>query len=136
MDDAFCPVGEEADTGKFQIASEINSETPIVQQYVAFCKHHNIDVAGIEFVENEAGEIYTYDINCTTNYNSNVEEKLGFSGMDVIVDLAEQRWNEFCATKNQQTHQNEDPFRYLIRLIGDIARQRTLLQFERGSNLD
>ena len=101
MDDAFCPVGEDADTGKFQIASEINSETPIVQQYIAFCKHHKIDVAGIEFVENEAGEKYTYDINCTTNYNSNVEEKLGFSGMDVIVDLAEQRWNEFCATKNQ-----------------------------------
>jgi hypothetical protein len=95
LDDAFCPIGEEADSGKFQLDSEINAETAIVQQYIAFCKKHQIDVAGIEFVEDSTGQQYTYDINCTTNYNSTVEEKLSFSGMDFIVDLAIKRWKEF-----------------------------------------
>jgi hypothetical protein len=100
IDDAFCPVGEEANTGKFQLATEINSETEIVKQYIAFCKQNKIDVAGIEFVEDETGQRYTYDINCTTNYNSNIENQLGFSGMDRIVELAKQRWNAFSNNPN------------------------------------
>ena len=95
LDDAFCPVGEEADSGKFQLDTEINANTPIVEQYIAFCEKHQIDVAGIEFVEDSEGKRHTYDINCTTNYNSSIEEKLGFSGMDFIVELAEKRWKEF-----------------------------------------
>lgn len=94
IDDAFCPVGEEANSGKFQLDESIHAGTPIVKQYIAFCRRYNIDVAGIEFVEDSDGMRYTYDINCTTNYNSAVEEKLGFSGMDFIVALAEKRWKE------------------------------------------
>jgi len=100
LDDAFCPIGENADTGKFQLASDITADTPIVQQYIAFCRTHQIDVAGIEFVEDANGQQFTYDINCTTNYNSNIEGQLGFSGMDCIVELAIQRWTSFQHAKN------------------------------------
>lgn len=99
IDDAFCPVGEAADAGKFQHADNIQADTPIVQQYIAFCQAHSIDVAGIEFVEDVEGNQYTYDINCTTNYNSSVEEKLGFSGMDYIVTLAQKRWEEYQSNR-------------------------------------
>ena len=101
IDDAFCPVGEDSDSGKFQLDKTIQAETPIVKQYIAFCEKYNIDVAGIEFVEDDKGQRYTYDINCTTNYNSGVEEKLGFSGMDFIVDLAQKRWKEFQSNQKK-----------------------------------
>ena len=47
-----------------------------------------IDVAGIEFVEDRNGVRYTYDINGTTNYNQEVEERHGLDGMAAIARLA------------------------------------------------
>ena len=99
VEDAFCPVGSQSTIGKFTIDPTIHKDSPIVKQYIAFCQRYQIDVAGIEFVENALGEQYTYDINCTTNYNSDVEAQLGFSGMDYIVDLAQERWREFQASR-------------------------------------
>ena len=89
--DAFCPVGSEGDSNKFQLREDITSAHPLVQKYIAFCKHYNIDVAGIEFIEDEHGMCYTYDINCTTNYNSTVEEKHGLGGMLSIAQLAKKK---------------------------------------------
>lgn len=91
IDDAFCPVGSEAQSDRFGLRRDIDAEHPLVQQYIAFCKKHKIDVAGIEFVEDKFGTTYTYDINCTTNYNANVESESGVHGMDAIAKLAKEK---------------------------------------------
>ena len=91
IDDAFCPVGSEADNNKFQLRRDIDEHHPLVQKYIQFCSKHDIDVAGIEFIEAEDGVAYTYDINCTTNYNATVEKESGTRGMDAIAKLAKKR---------------------------------------------
>jgi hypothetical protein len=58
---------------KFKIVE--NPHKDLVLKYERFLKTHAIDVAGIEFITDENGEIYTYDINTNTNYNSEAEEK-------------------------------------------------------------
>lgn len=78
--DLFCPVGEEVEQKpKFQIIADFND--PIIQKYEAFLKEQNIAVAGIEFIRNENGSLYTYDINTNTNYNSDAETVAGKYGM-------------------------------------------------------
>lgn len=84
--DAFCPVGESA-AGRFTLREDLGSDDPIVGRYAAFMRRHRLDVAGIEFVEDAAGERYTYDINANTNYNSDVERTHGLDGMGAIADL-------------------------------------------------
>ena len=89
--DAFCPVGESnaAPTGndRFRLRSDIDAHDPTVRQYIAYCKAHNIKVAGIEFVEDAKGVRYTYDINGTTNFNGALEARHGLDGMGAIARL-------------------------------------------------
>ena len=40
--------------------------------------------AGIEFIGNADGAIYTYDVNTNTNYNPDAEARAGRSGMDTL----------------------------------------------------
>lgn len=78
--DLFCPVGEEVEEKpKFQIVQDFND--PIIEKYEAFLKENQITVAGIEFIRNEAGDIFTYDVNTNTNYNSDAEQAAGKYGM-------------------------------------------------------
>lgn len=84
--DAFCPVGESGG-GKFGWRDDIRAEDPLVQKYIALMKKYQIDVAGIEFLEDSEGRRYTYDINANTNYNGDVESQHGFDGMGSIAKL-------------------------------------------------
>ncbi|KMY52037.1 ATP-grasp domain-containing protein [Peribacillus loiseleuriae] len=78
--DLFCPVGEEVEEKpKFQIVEGFNE--PIIEKYEQFLKANQITVAGIEFIRNEKGEIFTYDVNTNTNYNSDAEKAAGKYGM-------------------------------------------------------
>ncbi|MFT9597799.1 ATP-grasp domain-containing protein [Mesobacillus sp.] len=78
--DLFCPVGEEVEEKpKFQVIEGFND--PIIDKYKRVLEVNNIHVAGIEFIRNESGEIFTYDINTNTNYNSDAEAKAGKFGM-------------------------------------------------------
>lgn len=78
--DLFCPVGEEVPTKpKFQIVKDF--QDPIIEKYESFLAANGIQVAGIEFIRNQAGEIFTYDINTNTNYNSDAEAAAGIYGM-------------------------------------------------------
>lgn len=78
--DLFCPVGEEIEEKpKFQVIEGFNA--PIIEKYKRVLEANNIDVAGIEFIRNESGEIFTYDINTNTNYNPDAEAKAGKFGM-------------------------------------------------------
>jgi len=38
-------------------------------------KDNGIEVAGFEFIRSPGGELFTYDINTNTNYNSRAEQE-------------------------------------------------------------
>ncbi|WP_163970859.1 ATP-grasp domain-containing protein [Oceanobacillus halotolerans] len=72
IDDLFCPVGEESEEpAKFQIREGFDH--PILQKYENVLAANDIKIAGIEFIEDANGTLYTYDINTNTNYNSEAE---------------------------------------------------------------
>ena len=80
--DLFCPVGETESVAvqpKFQILDQI--EDSIIENFEAFLEVNEIKVAGIEFIRNAQGEIFTYDVNTNTNYNADAEKVAGKYGM-------------------------------------------------------
>jgi hypothetical protein len=76
--DAFCPAGEEP-RAKFTIIDDINPA--LKQRYQSFLAANAIGIAGIEFISEAEGTIYTYDVNTNTNYNTDAEARAGRSGM-------------------------------------------------------
>ena len=52
--------------------------------YEKFIKKNGIEIAGIEYVVDTNGTIYTYDVNTNTNYNSQAEKKSEIKGMKAI----------------------------------------------------
>jgi len=112
--DAFCPVGTSAGGGeiaaagfatagaganapalaaaatlapaaagpRFRILPEFHH--PILSQYQRFLADNGIGVAGIEFITDEAGELFTYDVNTNTNYNAAAEAEAQKFGMRTI----------------------------------------------------
>lgn len=81
--DAFCPVGV-TQKPKFKIIEGFSH--PILEKYARFLEENGIHIAGIEFITDEQGEIYTYDINTNTNYNSDAEAIGGMYGMRTIAE--------------------------------------------------
>jgi hypothetical protein len=81
IDDAFCPVGEEP-RAKFTIIDAIDAG--LQRRYEAFLTGNGIEVAGIEFIRDAAGVVYTYDINTNTNYNPDAEARAGRSAMTAL----------------------------------------------------
>lgn len=59
----------------------------IVDQYVEFMKQNEIELAGIEFVEDESGNQITYDVNSTTNYSPAVEEQHNLNGNRAVAEF-------------------------------------------------
>ena len=84
--DAFCPVGEEAapasSAPRFRIVEDFRH--PIVDAYRRFIAANGIGIAGIEFIQDARGEIYTYDVNTNTNYNPAAEAQAGIFAMKAI----------------------------------------------------
>jgi hypothetical protein len=79
--DAFCPAGDEL-RPKFVIIDDIDAD--LKRRYEAFLVQNDIEVAGIEFIVDTAGTIYTYDVNTNTNYNLDAEVRAGRSGMATL----------------------------------------------------
>jgi hypothetical protein len=79
--DAFCPAGEEP-RAKFTIIDDIDAVQKA--RYEAFLAANGIDVAGIEFIRDENGAVYTYDVNTNTNYNPDAEARASRSAMPVL----------------------------------------------------
>ena len=80
IDDLFCPVGEEVEEKpKFQVIEGFDD--PILKKYENFLRQNDINVAGIEFIRNADGDIFTYDVNTNTNYNADAEAEAGKYGM-------------------------------------------------------
>ncbi|MEW5568984.1 ATP-grasp domain-containing protein [Rossellomorea marisflavi] len=76
IEDLACPVGERP---KFEIIKDFDED--IIDAYKAFLKENEIAIAGIEFIRDREGNLYTYDVNTNTNYNRDAEEKEGVFGM-------------------------------------------------------
>ena len=76
--DAFCPASDEP-RSKFTIIEDIYPA--LMRRYEAFLATNAIDVAGIEFISDADGTVYTYDVNTNTNYNPEAEARAGRSGM-------------------------------------------------------
>ena len=83
--DAFCPVGEAPAAPaapRFRIIDGLSH--PIVERYQRFLADNGIGIAGIEFIADRDGELYTYDVNTNTNYNPDAEREAGIFGMRAI----------------------------------------------------
>jgi hypothetical protein len=76
-----CAVGEQP-RAKFTIIDDIDPR--LKRRYEAFLAANDIGVAGIEFVTDAAGAVYTYDVNTNTNYNPDAEARAGRSAMDTL----------------------------------------------------
>jgi hypothetical protein len=91
-DDGFelCPsdacrvTPDDADSHDTFAESPLSEDDPLVDKYRALLAGENIDIAGIEFVEDAQGRRYTYDINTTTNYNRRLGEQIGVRGMGEV----------------------------------------------------
>ena len=79
--DAFCPAGQEP-RAKFTIIADI--EAGLKQRCGAFLAANDIEVAGIEFIRDGEGAVYTYDVNTNTNYNPDAEARAGRSAMTAL----------------------------------------------------
>ena len=58
---------------------------PIIEQFLAFARRYQLEIAGFEFVEDREGRLFTYDVNTNTNYNPDVERIAPKSGPGEIV---------------------------------------------------
>ena len=82
IEDAFCPGGPEGldqPRAKFTIIDDIDPE--LKRRYEVFLAANGIEVAGIEFIRDADGAVYTYDVNTNTNYNPEAEGRAGRSAM-------------------------------------------------------
>ncbi|AWB32701.1 ATP-grasp domain-containing protein [Orrella marina] len=102
--DVFCPVGETAAAAQAAPAAPSprfhiieGFDNPVIQRYQRFIAENGIEIAGIEFIVDEAGEIYTYDVNTNTNYNSDAEAVAGVYGMRAIARYLGEQLHELNA---------------------------------------
>jgi hypothetical protein len=55
----------------------------LIAKLTQFVRQHEIGIAGIEFVEDDSGQLYVYDVNaCNTNYNTDAETRAGLAFAD------------------------------------------------------
>jgi hypothetical protein len=81
--DAYCPTAT-TPTSKFKIVKDFTH--PVLERYRQFIEANGIDIAGIEFILDKKGDLYTYDINTNTNYNPAAEAEAGLSGMRAVAE--------------------------------------------------
>ena len=75
----FCPT-----TGnKFKIIKNYK-KNELIKKYEQFIAANGIEIAGIEYIIDKKDEVYTYDVNTNTNYNSQAEKSSEIKGMKSI----------------------------------------------------
>jgi len=90
--DAFCPAGAPAAAPQFRILNGFSH--PLIERYQRFLAANGIGIAGIEFIADREGELYTYDVNTNTNYNAAAEAEAGIYGMRAIAAYLERERRE------------------------------------------
>ncbi|MGM0526244.1 MAG: ATP-grasp domain-containing protein, partial [Pseudomonadota bacterium] len=90
----LCPADNCAIEDKFTITKRFNDHE-IIRNLESFLRSNDIDVAGVEFIEDQQGELFVYDVNTNTNYNQAAEQraavkKTGMGALaEYLIDLAE-----------------------------------------------
>jgi hypothetical protein len=87
--EAFCPAGPDGDDAPRAMFTIIDDIDPVgapglKARYETFLAANGIEVAGIEFIRDGAGAVYTYDVNTNTNYNPDAEARAGHSAMTAL----------------------------------------------------
>ena len=82
----------------FEIVDRFDS--PLIGPVEAFLSANDIQVAGVEFIRDRAGDCYVYDVNTNTNYNPDAEAAAGLSGMDRLADFLGRRLAADAAARN------------------------------------
>jgi len=89
--DSFCPTTPEEEGNskpKFEILHDFY--IPEIEKIEQCLSNNDIQIAGIEFVENEQGERFFYDINTNTNYNTQAEaNSKQYHGMNQVASFLE-----------------------------------------------
>ncbi|MBA4536582.1 alpha-L-glutamate ligase [Bacillus aquiflavi] len=98
IEDLFCPVGEKLPTKKPKFKIIEDFQEPIIEKYESFLKQNDIQIAGIEFIRNDRGELYTYDVNTNTNYNADAEFAVKKFGMLEVAKFLEQQLKTLTST--------------------------------------
>lgn len=96
IEDMFCPTGEtEGSAPKVKAKFEILTDyyPSFIPAYEAFLASNNIQVAGIEAIQDKAGNVYAYDVNTNTNYNSDAESIAGTFAMLELAKYLEAKLN-------------------------------------------
>jgi hypothetical protein len=78
-----CPAS--GPTSKFS-PSPVTAQDPLVKRYIALMRAEGIEIAGIEFIEDEHGNRFTYDITGTTNYSGVFADVVGIDGMHLFAE--------------------------------------------------
>ena len=88
LDGGFCATTENPKFPFDVIAGFENSEAgqTLIPKMKALMDNEGLDVAGFEFVTDEDGNHYCYDINTNTNYNGDAEARYGQFAMEALAD--------------------------------------------------
>ena len=76
---------------KFKIMKNYK-ENELTKKYEKFIAANGIEIAGIEYITDKKGEIYTYDVNTNTNYNSQAEKNSEIKGMRSIAKFLKEEF--------------------------------------------
>ncbi len=77
-------IAPEPDTTLFSLREDVDAQ--LIEAYLRFTRANGIEVAGIEFVQDDSGRVFTYDVNTNTNYNPDVERVAPASGPAAIAE--------------------------------------------------
>ena len=76
---AACPAGDEANApNTFKVLDGFTH--PDIPAFEKMLRGEGIEIAGVEFLFDDKGQAWTYDININTNYNGPAEAQAGIAG--------------------------------------------------------
>lgn len=83
----LCPADACAVEDKFVITRRFDDHE-MIKSLHSFLRSQDIDVAGIEFIEDKQGQLFVYDVNTNTNYNQAAEQRAAVeqTGMGALAD--------------------------------------------------
>jgi hypothetical protein len=74
----------------------------LIAAYEQFLADNQVQIAGIEFIVDGAGQAWTYDINTNTNYNPEAEAHLGPGARRGLTSVAAYLGHELTALNDPE----------------------------------
>jgi hypothetical protein len=88
VSEQFCPAPGQEEKTKFRLAARA-PDAELVTRLERFLRANDAEIAAAEYVENEQGERFVYDVNMNTNYNQQAERDAGYArrGMHRVAEF-------------------------------------------------